>query len=201
MQSRTLALGVGGVAAFLSAAVVSDPVQQSPCEITDVEVARILDLPFHEFDQNPKDGWRPYYASKCYKEAAHLLTDYIALYPDRAEEHYMLAFHAGQMFAMVDEYDKAADLMRKGYSQHSSATIDWNAFVDANIAFLENDREMLVRMRNRIAKQPVMTAAMGAPNWAIGKKMNLDVADGFIACFDEVYSVAYEDECRVKGRE
>lgn len=201
MQPRTAALAVGGVAASLCAAVLSDPVQPSSCEITDAKVARILELPFREFDQNPSDGWRPYYASRCYKEAAHLLTEYISLYPERVEEHYMLPFHAGQMFAMIGEYDKAVDLMRQGYSQRSSAIIDWNAFVDANIAFLENNHEMLVRMRERIAKQPIMTEAMGAPDWAIGKKMNLDVVDGFIACFDKAYSVAYEDECRARGGE
>jgi hypothetical protein len=201
MQPRTAALALGGVAAFFYAAVLSDPVRSSTCEITDTMVARILKLPFREFDQNPDDGWRPYYASKCYKEAAQLLTDYMFLHPERAKEHHMLAFHAGQMFAMIGEYDWAVDLMRQGYLHRSSAIIDWNAFVDANIAFLENDHETLVRMRERIAKQPVMTEAMGTPDWAIGKKMNLDVVDGFIACFDKAYSVAYEDECRAKGGE
>ena len=102
------------------------------------------------------------------------------------------------MFALNGEYHKAETLTRQGYSQRSSAIIDWNAFLDANIAFLKKYYEVLLRMRERIAKQPVMTEAMGAPEWAIGKKMNLDVADGFIACFDEPYSVAYDDECRQK---
>lgn len=160
MQPRIAALAVGGVAASLCAAVLSDPVPLSSCEITDAEVARILDLPFREFDQNPDDGWRLYYESRCYKEAAQLLTNYISLHPEHVQENYMLPFHAGQMFAMIGEYDRAVDLMRQGYSQRSSAIINWNAFVDANIAFLQNDHEVLVRMRERIAKQSVMTEAM-----------------------------------------
>lgn len=111
----------------------------------------------------------------------------------------MLAFHAGQMLSMFGEYDTAVELMRQAYSTRRSAFIDWNAFVDANIAFLEKDYETLLRMRERISQQPVMTEEKGIPDWAIGKKMNLDVVDGLIACFDEPYVVAYQDECRAKG--
>jgi hypothetical protein len=195
MQPETSLLTVGLAAAFLSTTAFANSADVISCEVTDEEFTRIIGLSLQDFDQNSGDGWRPFYESGCYELAAQLLTAYMAGYPDRVG-HYMLPFHAGQMYAINNEYEKAERLMRQAYSPRDSAKIDWNAFVDANIAFLRKDRAMLLRMRQRIAKQPEMTEAMGAPEWAVGKKMNLDVVDGFIACFDEPYSVAYDDECR-----
>lgn len=195
----SIILALGALAGIFCNPVLSDSPGPSSCETTESELARILELPFREFDQNPGDGWRPYYASKCYEEAAELLKGCMARHPERAKEHHMLAFHAGQMLSMFGEYDTAVELMRQAYSTRRSAFIDWNAFVDANIAFLEKDYETLLRMRERISQQPVMTEEKGIPDWAIGKKMNLDVVDGLIACFDEPYVVAYQDECRAKG--
>lgn len=196
MQSETSLLTIGFAAAFLSTTAFANSADVISCEVTDEEFTRIVGLSLQDFDQNPGDGWRPYYESGCYEQAAHLLTAYMTAYPERTNRNYMLPFHAGQMYAMNNEYEKAERFMRQAYSPHDSAKIDWNAFVDANIAFLRKDQAMLSRMRQRIAKQPEMTEAMGAPEWAVGKKMNLDVVDGFIACFDEPYSVAYDGECR-----
>lgn len=189
-------LSIACAALVVCSHAASDSSIISSCELSDEDLARILELSFEDFDQNPDDGWRPYYDSGCYGQAAALLTKYISRYPDRISRHYMLPFHAGQMFALNNEYEKAESWMKKGYSPNESKTIDWNAFVDANIAFVRKDRTKLLQMRERIARQPAMTKAMGAPEWAVGRKMNLDVVDGFIRCFDEPYTAAYGSECR-----
>ena len=89
---KTSALAVGCAATFLWTAVFADSTRVVSCEITDTEVARILELSFREFDQNSKDGWGSYHASKCYQQVAPLLRAYISRYPERVDEHYMLPF-------------------------------------------------------------------------------------------------------------
>lgn len=108
----------------------------------------------------------------------------------------MLPFHTGQLFALAGEHAEAIQWMEKGYSNGKSDPINWNAFVDANVAFLKHDYKALLNQRNLIDQEPPMTDRPGVPKWAVGKKMNLDVVDGFIACFEKPYDVAYGDECR-----
>ncbi len=108
----------------------------------------------------------------------------------------MLPFHAGQMLAMAGDYDNAVLYLQRGYSSRESKLIDWTAFVEAHLAFIEKDAEKLAEMRARIDKQPAMVAGPGVPDWAVGKKINLDVVDGFLACFDKPFAVACEAACR-----
>jgi hypothetical protein len=97
---------------------------------------------------------------------------------------------------MAGNSEQAVAYMKRGYSDLESVLTDWNAFVDANIAFLPEDKDGLVAMRDRIAKQPVMPDRPNIPDWAVGKKMNLDVVEGFLACFGQAYHIAYEPPCR-----
>lgn len=166
------------------------------CEISKEQVERYLSLSFEEFDQTPDSGWRPYYENRCYETAATLLVKYIEEHPELAEAHYMLPFHTGQMYALDGQYAKAIAFMKDGYSDIPSTFVNWNAFVDANIAFLENELEVLRENRALIEKQPPLPDSPGIPQWAIGKKMNLDVVEGFINCFGESYETAYSQECR-----
>lgn len=193
LNSRSLVL----VCLTLSCPVVASEV--GDCAITMKERAVLLELDYRNFDQNAEDGWRPLYEGKCFADAAELIVSYISSHPEVARENYMLGFHAGQMFALDDQTERAIDFMSDAYRNRSSKIVDWNAFVDANIAFLEKDMNRLVEMRDRIGQQPALEKGPGTPDWAIGKKINLDVVNGFIACFDQPYSVAYEEACRAKG--
>lgn len=166
------------------------------CEQNDKQIAAALNLTFEEFDQMEASGWRPLYENKCYKEAAKLIVRYMAQHPELVKQHYMLPFHAGQMYALHGEYQSAINYMQLGYSDIKSEYIDWNAFVDANIAFLNHDLSALQQARVKVAQQPKMPDSMHVPDWAIGKKMNLDVVDGFILCFDKPYVEAYSMTCR-----
>lgn len=176
------------------------PAQAGDCSISRAERQTLLQLQFKQFDQQPGSGWRPLYAGKCYLHAAALLEDYMKEHPDAARKHYMLPFHTGQMFALGGKHSEAIRWMQKGHSDRKSDLIDWNAFVDANIAFLRHDRDVLLKQRSLINQQLPMPKQRGVPDWAAGKKMNLDVVDGFIACFEKPYESAYGDTCRQQGK-
>lgn len=187
------------VPVLLSAALYMGPARATNCAVAAVQRQTLLDLPFKQFDQQAGSGWRPLYARKCYIEAASLLKAYVKEHPTIARKQYMLAFHTGQMFALAGEYPKAIHWMEKGYSNRKSDLIDWNAFVNANIAFLKHDYAALLRQRSLINQEPAMPDQPLVPSWAVGKKMNLDVVDGFIACFAKPYELAYGDSCRRQG--
>lgn len=170
--------------------------EQVSCEISEEQIDRYLTLSFEAFDQTIDSGWRPFYENRCYETAAKLLVRYIEAHPDLAEAHYMLAFHSGQMYALDGQYTTAIAFMKQGYSDIPSTFVDWNAFVDANIAFLENDFEGLQEKKALIEMQPPLPDGPGVPEWAVGRKMNLDVVEGFVNCFDESYETAYSKACR-----
>lgn len=188
--------------ALLLAALFVAPAQANDdCTMSSAEQEALLALPFKQFDQQQGNGWRPLYARKCYTEAALLLKEYVRRHPRTAQEQYMLSFHTGQLFALAGEHLEAITWMEKGYSNGKFDPINWNAFVDANVAFLKHDYKALLKQRTVINQEPPMVDRPGVPKWAVGKKMNLDVVDGFIACFKEPYDVAYSDECRRQGEE
>ena len=172
---------------------------ENNCIVTLAEREASLALPFKQFDQEQGRGWRPLYSKKCYSEASLLLTEYMERNPSEAKIQYMLSFHTGQMLALAGERSKPIKWLERGRSKQASARINWNAFVDANIAFLEHDRKKLLIQRDLIGQEPAIVDGPGVPSWAVGKKMNLDVVEGFIACFEESYEVAYGDECRHRG--
>lgn len=174
----------------------SQSAAEKRCSLSRTQVEESLRLEFEEFDQRPEGGWRPYYENECYESAAKLIKEYMTENQDIAERHHILPFHAGQMFALSGQYRKAITYMKKAYTSKSSEHVDWNAFVDANIAFLEKDMETLIDMRERISLQPPMPDSPGIPGWAVGKRMNLDVVNGFIQCFVKTYEVAYGASCR-----
>lgn len=193
-KSTSLSLIFSFVAVFAASANAN-----GECTISPAKREMLLALPFRSFDQQQGSGWRPLYANKCYTEAAMLLKEYVKRHPDTAKNEYMLPFHTGQLFALAGEHEEAIQWMIRGYSKGPSDQINWNAFVNANIAFLKHDHEELIKQRRLINQEPPMPDRPGIPKWAVGKKMNLDVVDGFIACFEKPYHVAYGDECRRRG--
>jgi hypothetical protein len=166
------------------------------CDLSAAEIEKNLGLEFSDFDQNPELGWRPYYTHGCYASAGILIEKYMAEHPAKASDYHILPFHAGQMFALSGNYEKAISLMERAHSDTSSDLVDWNAFVNANVAFLLRDLKLLKEMRERINLQPPMPESPDIPSWAVGKKMNLDVVDGFLQCFEKTYEEAYSEPCR-----
>ncbi|PCO05741.1 hypothetical protein AWR36_006940 [Microbulbifer flavimaris] len=160
--------------------------------------AELMRLSFAEFDQDPEKGWRPFYEKRCFGAAQELLSMYIERNPGVAKKNFMLNFHAGQMCAFTGDYEAAETYFRKSYSGRVSSWSNWDAFVDANIAFINSDISDLERAKSKIEQQVTITegAYPNFPSHLYGKKINLDVVKAFMACIGKSYSIAYHD-CRI----
>ena len=156
-----------------------------------------MQLSFAEFDQDPKKGWRPFYEKRCFGTAQELLSKYIERNPELVQKNFMLNFHAGQMYAFTGNYETAEAFFRESYSGRISNWSNWDAFVNANIAFINSDISGLERAKSEIEQQETITkdAYPNFPSHFYGKKINLDVVEGFMACIGKSYSTAYHD-CR-----
>lgn len=168
-----------------------------PCP---VDRKALLQLEFSAFDQDLEGGWRALYKRpECRKEAA----DVIRLYRQLNVEPRLttLKWHEGQLRAEMGETEEAIALMASAKKEpfpHGQSQDDWNAYVDATIAFLRGERDQLLSARERLARFPLpdgyryidSEGALQAgrpPNWP----PNLDVVDGLIRCFGRSYEEAY----------
>lgn len=154
---------------------------------------QIVALGFETFDQDMTGGWRALAEQPgCELKAADLLGEYRRKH---ASQLRILYWHEGQLRAEAGDSTAAVTLMEQSRIVGRDV-IGWNAYVDATIAFLTNNRPALARARARLASwpQPGADEYMLAPGktWPL----NLKVVDGFITCFGKSYRVAYGDECR-----
>lgn len=143
-----------------------------------------LDLDYNVFDQRPGRGWRQEAERGNFLDAAMLIDEYVEKYKNLGESQRVnLNFHAGQMYAFADDYQKAIDLFKRStYAEEPPALpLRWNAYVEATIAFLKKDEDRLRECREEIVRGPTFQ----------GEKANLDVVDRLIKHFDEPYSEAY----------
>ena len=172
------------------------PAAATVCEISADQRAGYLAMSYEDFDQTPGEGWRPMGESEaCYTAAGDLIADYL-LYSHASLEAYnvrVLRFHAGQMFAFAGDTDRALAFFQASYGAPygESDRLDWNSYVDATIAFLADDREALEAAHGRLLEQTPFENGM-IPN--------LNIADGFLACYGEGYPKAYSAECMSDGR-
>lgn len=166
------------------------------CVLQDDTREELLALSFKDFDQS-KNGWRQFQASGCFEIIRDLLASYIQIHPEAKNKHYMLTFHTGQFYAFLGDYDIALKLFAESYSGRVSKWSNWDAFVDANIAFLEKNVEGLEDARDLISEQEVITKEKypSFPKGLFGRKINLDIVNGYLACLDKSYDEAYH-RCR-----
>ena len=111
-----------------------------------------LSLSYQEFDQTMGGGMRALSALGCHAETADLIEAYIE--HNNASER-SLRWHIAQQRAMAGEYDEAIDYARSVLSDSENFEKNpfrWNDYVLATIAFLEADKESLIRHRENVAK-------------------------------------------------
>ena len=174
---------------LLAAAVAATPPAADPCAY---DRDRLLALDQNAFDQDLKGGWRVLAQNpKCYVAAADLIRDY-------REAHHssdsILFWHEGQMRAFAGQNDAAIALFEKSRHKEPDPT-GWNLYVNGSVAFLRHDRSALRSARDKLAALPK------PPDWPPtgpdGKPvnfpwpLNLNVLDGFLACFNQRYEKAY----------
>lgn len=168
----------------------------------------MLGLDFRAFDQDLNGGWRSVSQNPaCRGKAADLIKAYREF--NIKPRLTTLYWHEGQLRAEAGEVDAAVSLMalaKKEPFLHGFDQGDWNAYVDATIAFLRGERRKLLAARKRLAEFPVpegyryrdahgMLRTGRPPGWPY----NLDVVDGLIRCFGRSYAEAYGSHCRTTG--
>lgn len=156
--------------------------------------AALLALSPEAFDQDLDGGWRSIAARpECQSEAADLIARYrlAAMGWQR-----LLAWHEGQLRALSGDSSAAIVLMRSARRpeiDEGSPNGQWNAYVDATIAFLEHDRDAIAAARSQLIAAPPQSG------WTGAEPMNLTVVDKLIKCFDRSYADAYGSaDCRAQ---
>lgn len=147
----------------------------------------LLELSLNQFDQDPNGGWRKVAEKEeCKADAAELIAQYREHLQSRMTSLY---WHEGQIRAEIGETNAAVRLMKRAKHPEVSEGIsqaDWNAYVDATIAFLQSDRSALIAARHRL----IATASRGNSQ----PPLNLNVVNALLRCFGQSYRTAYHAE-------
>jgi hypothetical protein len=170
-----------------------------------VNYKQMLALDVNSFDQDTSRGWRALaQQARCKERAAEAIKLYRDFTISRLTSLY---WHEGQLRAELGQDEQAIALMRRAKKpplEFGQPQGDWNAYVDATIAFLKRDKVALLQARKVLAEFPLPdnykymdkdgVARQGRPPlWPY----NLDVVDALIRCFDKPYREAYGSrKCR-----
>lgn len=174
---------------FALALIAQDPPAPA-CFHSRNEAEALLQLDEDAFDQDMEGGWRMIAGRNdgaCMVAAAELILDYIARHPEGLEREYLAHWHAGQMFALAGEDERALNQFRLSFRTHDVNTLParmWNTYAGGTIAFIEGDRETLEAARDDLPGGPYT---------------NRDVLTGLLNCFGEPYAVAYGRKCRTRS--
>lgn len=148
------------------------------------------------FDRTMTGGWRTLAKAGCDAQAADLIAEWRSSHPANARTAGLLQWHEGQLRANAGQTARAIalfDAARK--SAEEDAGFGWNLYVDGSIAFLRRDLPGLDAARAKLTALP--RPAGYAPIGADGKPrayawpMNLNILDGFVACWNRPYKQAY----------
>lgn len=190
------------------------------CGIDEEALDQQLALDYHGFDQNFEGGgWRGLARKDgCEVAQAELIKAYI-LYstPKPTSSMNTLRWHAGQALAAAGRAGEALPYFRGAYHHDASKgeeKEEWDVYVDATIAFLERDRDALHAARDSLAAFSVSEEEKEArrqflkdnprismPPGFVDEPSNLNVVEGFIACFDEPYKDAYGRACQNRAHQ
>ncbi len=163
----------------------------------------MLALDERTFDRTDGAGWRAVADIEgCEASAADLIARYRAAHPD-ADDATGLLHHEAQMRAASGQTEAAIALIEQTRALETAP--EMIAYRDAELAFLRNDREALLAARARLVSVPAPENFIAAvatfrerypsaasPTWPL----NLEVVDGFVACFGRPYREAYIAPCR-----
>lgn len=192
-----------------TAAAHAQPAQKSAAECGSDMPGKYMNLTPKEFDQTLDEGWREIGDKEGCESAA---ADLIAMYSDDklAQDIAGLDWHEAQLRAASGDTEAALTLFRRNLAFKKTQVEDIGdnsgvLYAQATIAFLERDLAALTAARAELAAIPKpdwfdkVTADFvrrhpqaPAPTWP----SNLNVVDGFIACFDKPYGVAYSFDCQ-----
>lgn len=147
-----------------------------------------LKLSYEKFDQS-NDGWRPLIVNHghlilCFAQATKLIENYLLKYPSIPErQKTILYFHAGQNSADNGNKKEAMNFMRKALlTQTAPQSLYWNNYVNATIAFLNDDKKSLLHYQKIMSQSPENT-----------NNNFLIFIHSFVTNFGKPYIEAYRD--------
>lgn len=169
------------------------------------DLGAMMNLDYEAFDSTPEQGWRIVGNTPgCETQAADLVARYRTEKID--EQRRALMHHEAQLRAASGQTEAAIALMEQLREMQTAP--EMVAYSDAEIAFLRGDLPALMAARDRLlAVPPAPGFEEGAarfrsryptlppPVWPL----NIDVVNGFVACFGRPYSEAYTAPCRTSG--
>lgn len=183
-------------ALLLAAAQPEAPAKAEPDCSYDLDAMLVLDR--QAFDQDiPDGGWRRLSRDGCDIEAAELIR---AWRHEKRDHNSILYWHEGQMRAFAGQTNEAIALFGRTYAApEDDADFGWNNYVSGTIAFLERDRRRLRLAMERLRAVPEPESnSFTRPDGTIVRMSwppNLNVLEGFEACWDKPYKVAYGPSC------
>lgn len=126
---------------------------------------------FQQFDQTLDAGWRTLQLKRDYLGAAASIKEYMTIHSAKLKpwQTDSLAFHLGHVYAMADKRHEAITWLRKSTTDHLMGN---SAYVNAYIAFLENNKPELLAARHTIA-----TTDPGP--WRVGDLREVDAMLGY----------------------
>jgi hypothetical protein len=162
---------------LLALAATASP---SDCEVRlQQKLLTDLELDYQTFDQTPDSGFRTL-AADCPQQAGDLLEAWMQR---NGEPSHSLRWHLAQTRAEAGQTTEAITAARASLrpNEPQDAAFRWNDYVQAVIAFLQNDRERFDQHRNNVA------AGVEAHQ---GNGMNLKLLDQLGAGFGKGYREA-----------
>lgn len=181
---------------FLALSGASAPLLAAECSVANRDA--VLALPLQVFDGDPGAGWRPLADRPgCSLETADLIADYRRQQPKAAGD-LPLIWREAQLRALGGQRDPASALMRTTYKPAHADVGGWNAYVDATIAFLDDDLPALKQARARLAALPpppgrvVRNGMVQVEAEQVPWPPRLPVVDALVRCMYQPYALAYE---------
>ena len=181
---------------FLALSCASAPLLAAECSVANRDA--VLALPLQVFDGDPDAGWRPLADRPgCSLETADLIADYRRQQP-KATSDRPLIWREAQLRALGGQRDPASALMRSTYKPAHADVGGWNAYVDATIAFLDDDLPALKQARAWLAALPpppgrvVRNGMVQVEAEQVPWPPRLPVVDALVRCMYQPYALAYE---------
>lgn len=144
------------------------------------DVDALMQEDFQQFDQHSDSGWNVQMFEMKYPEAVEAIQDYSTTHAGKLAtwQQGSLDFHLGRVYALEGQRDHAVAAFRQALATQALGN---PAYVEAFIAFLEGDREALVKDRDVVA----------TTNPGPWQAADLDDVDEMLKYFGKPYEVAF----------
>ena len=190
-------LSLAAICAVLTALVLEQAAHaQNPfaeydtCSPSRRETTRAMDLDYSDYLYG-SNGFRRLFDNDCQWHAGVEAQDYISAHQFELTgvQRRTLRYNAGRAFAFYGATDEAIRAFTAARARPDTVgqPLDWNAFMDAHIAFLRRNRADLLAAIDRLEAQPVDE---------YGVKANLDAANLLNTCFFERYDAIFTNRCQ-----